>query len=199
MARTDATSIINEVKRLVGMETSAESPWTSDVIEGYLDMWRVRFDWVLLAHDPDWHVYRCVSPDEIEFARTTVISLAEVSVPDFSLYRKVGWLEAPILRDGRLESGNQSVPTTLNIVDGTFTFSSPPQKELYLQGWGHNPFMAASMILSEERDSTQSGRRPVKSWRRGMVSETYDIGGRIKRLNNWGAGLNQKKKRLHRG
>ncbi len=190
------SDIIIYTKRLVGMDSDATSPWNDNEIQNVLDLSRIHFEWVLLDHDPDYRHYYCrASRGTVPL--TGAYKNTEVSIPDFASYSRVGFIEGDyVLRDDRDEDGNQHTPNLANLQDGTFTFSTVPNVDLYIYGKAYNPYSAAAQMLMETPDQ---GRQALQSFSRIGVSETYATETKIKQYYAVARRLNRPVTRIHRG
>jgi len=194
--RTSMNSLVAYEQRLVG-QTSASSPWTGQQIQDALDLHRTHFDWVLLGHDPDFRRYYTTA--HVGTHRTDqIISLSkfEFASPDFAFWTQVGFFEDNVvLREGREESAAAHAANDNNLFDGTFTFSTVPNVELYIYGDAYNVWQTAADLLLEGIDF---GRLPIKSVSRGGVSYSYAIDEKIKLYHQRARGLNRRIKRMYR-
>ena len=193
---TEMASIIAHTKRIVG-QTDASSPWTDLQVQDTLDQHRLTLTWLLMDHDPDYrHYYARAHQGDHLTDQIIALGVEETESPDFAGYTRVGFFgDNIILRQGRRESSSAHTPDLINLFDGTMTFSTPPQVELFMQATAYNVYYAAGDLLTENPDDE---RKPIKSVRRGRVSYTYDLDGQIKRYYARGFNLNRKYTRIYR-
>jgi len=194
MARLEMLDIIDYTMGLLGQKGS-DTPFTNNDVEDSLDQWRLDLEWVLLDTDPD---YRRFYTRPFRFGELLVRDreLIDVTTPDFSQYKPVRFLSNDVvLRDDRFEGGALHTPDDTQWISGTFTFSTPPNKSLYIYGTAYNAWHAAADLLSLTPDD---GRRPVKTLRIGNTTRTYGTEGKVKDYRRRGNRINQRLTRLYR-
>ena len=193
--RATMADLITYTRYLVTDEGS--TTFTDQKVQDVLDQHRTHFDYILLDRDGDYRYYysRGWRGDDVSLNRIPR-SNYPIQVPDFSQYTKVGFFETDFsLRDGRTEDNTSYTADDANLFDGTYTFSTTPDTDLYFFGKGYNVWRAAGDLLSWTPDF---GRLPLDSTSRGGVSESYGWGQKIEQYYHRGMGLNKRVPKLYR-
>lgn len=116
--------------------------FTGDELEHFLDMHRFHVQGVELAHDPDYLNY----------------------YSDMKM-----WEDTVSLRDSRTDSYTTYTPTSSNLYDGTFTFATAQDLDLYIFGECYNVDLAlaeAFECITADADKYSSYTRGGVSWSR---------------------------------
>ena len=165
MARTSMSAIITILRAKINDSTSAI--WTDDQLQNYLDMHRV-------------HIRR---------------EKLEKDIQKENFYSSYQALEA----DAALYSGDDSdssevTPTSSNLVDGTFTFSTAQESDLYLDAKSYD----INGAIAECLDELVTDVSRAKSWSRGGVKFThYDLMALSKHFRSLSAPQSRKARRTY--
>jgi len=164
-------SLIPMVQRLVS-DASATTWSTTEHVQDALDAYATRFDYTPLWHDSDYRVYaarqREASMRTLVDAGTSQLTAVIYDVPDFGSFFKVGYLANDwVIRAEPINTSGAYSPNVVDVVGGTFLFSTVPGVELYLRATGYNVWNAAARLLMETPDT---GREYDTGRVRGQVS-----------------------------
>jgi len=120
---------------------------------------------------------------------------ASFSIPDFGTYFSVGYFDDTwFVRSAANDGGDPKSPNAVDLVAGTFVFSTPVNTELYFKGTGYNVWWAAADLLMETPDT---GRQFDTARRRGGTSR--DIMEKFELYRKRGYNLNRRRPSYVRG
>lgn len=164
------TSLVAITQRLVS--DAASTTWTSDHVQEVLDAHRTDFDYMPMWHDSDYRVYaarqRADTARVLAESSTSQLAPQTYDVPDFGMFFKVGYLATDwVIRASPSDTTAAESPNVVNVINGTFVFSTTPDKELYLKATGYNVWHAAADLLFETPDT---GREYDTARTRGQVT-----------------------------
>ena len=192
--RTEMTTLVAVVQNLVSDASS--TTWTSDRIQDALDAHRTSFDYMPMWHDSDYHIYaarqRSASMRALSEANVSQLSETIYDVPDFGVFYKIGYLATDyVIRSSPSETTAAQSPSVVDLYQGSFTFSTAPNCELYLKATGYNVWSAAADLLLETPDT---GREYDTQRTRGQV--TRQIEQKWEHYRTRGARLNRRRRHL---
>jgi hypothetical protein len=193
--RATMSDIISYTRELVS--DAGSSTFTDQKVQDALDQHRTHFDYILLDRDGDYRFYysRAWRADDVSLNRIPR-SPHPIEVPDFASYTQVGFFETDYkLRDGRTEENTAYTADDANLLDGTYTFSTALDTDLYFFGKGYNPYRAAGDLLARTPDF---GRLPMNSTSRGGISEGYQWKEKTEMMYQRGYNLNRRARKLYR-
>lgn len=151
-ARTTMSWIIGHVRLLANDVDSAV--WDDEEVQVFLDTHRVRIRRTLLTSEPDELQYHSRYAFLEGDADTWSGSGTETDVINI-------W-------DGASGDDTYKTPSSWNLVDGTFSFSTDQDDTYYLDAWSYNIYRSiADMMLQLAGDPAKA-----HAWSRGGVSHT---------------------------
>ena len=173
--RTEMQSLVAHTQRLVS-DGSATTWSNTALVQDALARHATHVDWTPMRHDADYHMFQTKQRQDRSRREASAgvrdISPVSFDVPDFGSFYRVGYFDGTwAIREGASETSASHSPDSLNLINGTFVFSTAVTRELYLKATAYNVWHAAADLLLETPDST-AGREYEDSRRRGQVTRT---------------------------